>query len=97
MFERLRSDHESAAKTFEDLTTDAGGVAWTCGNPRYDEVVLPPIMDRITGKPATETTEAIEPSDDPQRDVLNVVHALESVAASTYQGFDGVAVDAGGP
>jgi hypothetical protein len=83
----LRSDHDAAAKVFEGLTTDAGGVPWTQGNPRFDEVVLPPIIDRIVGKAATDTTEAIKPSDDPRRDVLNVVHGLESVAAATYQGY----------
>jgi len=83
---RFRADHEEHAALFEELTRDAGGQAWTCGNPRIDSALIQPVLDRITvGAPATTTAAAIPPSDDPRRDVLNFAHALESLAGATYQ------------
>jgi hypothetical protein len=83
---RLRADHQASAKTIEGLTTAAGGVAWTCGNPKIDDVVVNPVMARITkGQEASATSKAVEASDDPRRDVLNFVHGLESLAAATHQ------------
>lgn len=82
---RFRDDHEGHAALFEKLTKDAGGVPWTSGNPRLDDVVLLPILRAITGADATDVLAAASPSDDPKRDVLNLAHALETLAGETYQ------------
>lgn len=82
---RFRDDHEGHAALFEKLTKEAGGVPWTSGNPRLDEVVLLPILRAITGADATDVLAATQPSDDPKRDVLNLAHALETLAGETYQ------------
>ena len=88
MFKRYRDDHTAHAKLFEQLTTDGGGVAWTCANPKIDDVIINPVVNRITkGAEATATAKAIEPSDDPRRDMLNFAHGLESLAARRYQSF----------
>lgn len=85
---RFRDDHVTHAELFEKLTTDGGGTAWTCGNPKFDDVIITPVLNRITkGVPATSTAKAIPPSDDPRRDMLNFAHGLESLAGATYQSF----------
>lgn len=86
MATRFMQDHAGHAELFDQLTTDAGGTAWTCGNPKIDDVIINPIMKRITvGAEATAGAAAIEPSEDPHRDVLNFLHGLESLAGATYQ------------
>ena len=88
MATRFRDDHTAAAKTIEDLTTGAGGEAWSCGNPKFDDVIVNPVMTRITkGADATTTAKAIDASDDPHRDILNFIHALESLGGAMYQSF----------
>ena len=88
MFTRFIDDHKAQAIVFEGLTADAGGTPWTCGNPKFDDVVVNPVMTRITkGAPATATSPAIPPSDDPRRDILNFANALESWAGASYQSF----------
>jgi hypothetical protein len=88
MVKRFRDDHVAHAKLFEKLTTDAGGVAWTCSNPKLDGAIMNPVMTRITkGNAATSTSKAIGASDDPRRDVLNFAYGLESLAGATYQSF----------
>jgi rubrerythrin len=83
---RFMDDHVGHAALFEELTTRAGGTPWTCGNPKIDDAIINPILNRITkGAPATPTSKAIDPSDDPHRDVLNFAHGLESLAGATYQ------------
>ncbi len=83
---RFMDDHVGHAKLFEKLTSEAGGEPWTCGNPKIDDVIINPIITRITkGAEATPTSKAVEPSDDPRRDVLNFAHGLESLAGATYQ------------
>ena len=83
---RFMDDHVGHAKLFEKLTTEAGGTPWTCGNPKIDDAIINPILLRITkGAAATPTSKAIDPSDDPRRDVLNFAHGLESLAGATYQ------------
>src|SRR5688572_29651581 len=77
LLERFREDHKAHAVTFESLTADAGGEPWTCGNPRLDDVVFPPLVRAINGGEATDTSPAVAASDDPKRDVLNFAHALE--------------------
>ncbi len=88
MFQRFLDDHTAHAALFEQLTTDGGGTAWTCGNPKIDDVVIQPVLDRIIkGVPATSVAAAIPPSDDPRRDILNFAHGLEAMAGATCQSF----------
>jgi hypothetical protein len=82
---RFRDDHAGHAALFEQLTEQLGGVPWSCGNPRLDEVVVGPILRAITGGAKTEQLAETPASDDPKRDVLNFAHALESIAGATYQ------------
>jgi rubrerythrin len=91
MAKRFMDDHAGHASVFEQLTTAAGGTPWTCGNPKIDDVVINPIIKRITkGADATATAKAIAPSDDPRRDVLNFAHGLEALAGATYQALVGL-------
>ncbi len=88
LFQRFLDDHTAHAALFEGLTTDAGGTAWTCGNPKFDDVVVQPVLDRIIkGVPATAVAAEIPPSDDPKRDILNFAHGLEAMAAASCQSF----------
>ncbi len=88
---RFMDDHIAHAQLFEKLTEDAGGTAWTCSNPKIDDVIVNPILKRITqGAEATATAKAIAASDDMHRDVLNFAHGLESIAGSTYQALVGL-------
>jgi hypothetical protein len=88
LIKRYIDDHTAHAKLFEGLTTDAGAAAWTCSNPKIDDVIINPVMKRITeGAPATVTSKEIAPSDDPRRDILNFAHGLESLAGASYQSF----------
>ena len=88
MFKRFRDDHTNDAKMFEQLTTAAGGTAWTCGNPKINDMIINPVLTRVTkGVEATPTSKAVGPSDDPRRDVLNFAHGLESLGGATYQAF----------
>jgi hypothetical protein len=88
MIKRFRDDHTAHAKLFEKLTTDAGGVAWMCSNPKIDDVIINPVVTRITkGTAATTTAKAIGASDDPRRDMMNFAHGLETLAGATYQAF----------
>lgn len=82
---RFRDEHQGHADALAGLTEDAGGEAWRCGNPRIDQVVLAPVLDRILNGVPAGADPAVPPSDDPLRDVLNVAHALETLAAATYQ------------
>lgn len=82
---RFRDDHAGHAALFDKLTTDAGGEAWGCSNPRIDDLLVAPVLRSIGGGPATDTRPATPPSDDPRRDVLNFAHGLETLAGSTYQ------------
>ncbi|MGZ4680364.1 MAG: hypothetical protein ACXVIH_10155, partial [Ilumatobacteraceae bacterium] len=86
MIKRFREDHVADAKTFEDLTTAAGGTAWSCANPKFNDVIINPVMTRVTkGVEATSTSKAVVASDDPRRDMLNFAHGLESLGGATYQ------------
>jgi hypothetical protein len=50
-----------------------------------------PALDRVlNGAAATAEAEAIPPSDDKRRDVLNLVQGMESIVASTYQQYTGM-------
>lgn len=80
--------NKAAIKDLQSLTSTAGGKGWTCANPRFDRVILTPIKDRITGRPKTGAEEGdVSPSDDPNRDAMALVWALESLAAEMHQNF----------
>ncbi len=84
---RFRRDHEANAAAFNGLLAGVGGEPWTCSNPRFDDVVSGPLLQRIEGTGEATDGSPIQPSDDPTRDALNVVNALESLLASTHQSF----------
>jgi len=78
--------HMEAVAALQELTIRAGSKAWTCANPRFDRVIVTVLRDRITGRPKQGVEEAdVPPSDDPNRDALAMVYAMESVGASTHQ------------
>lgn len=80
---RLIEAHNAAADQVGDLVTQAGGEPYDCVNSWYMERVIPPIFENIDGNEAAD----IPPSDDPARDMLSVMDAMESMATSMYQGL----------
>lgn len=82
---RFVEDHTGHAELFSELTIAAGGVPWTEGNCRLDAAFITPVVTRITVGDPDAADGAIPPSDDPVRDVLNVAHALETLAGASYQ------------
>ena len=80
---RLIENHTAAAAEVGELVTEAGGEPYDCANSWYMERVVPQIFEHIDGNP----DEDIPPSDDPARDMLAVMDAMESMAASMYQGL----------
>ncbi len=82
MAKRLRDEHAAHVTALGALTTAAGGTAWTCANPRLAATITGPAMARIT---TGDPTKKIPASDDPKRDVLNLLYGLESLAAATCQ------------
>lgn len=81
--ERFIADHTAHAEAVNALVTELGGEPFTCANPRLAEITVPAILAAIVGDEASGKA----PSDDPERDVLNVAYALEVYAAETYQSF----------
>lgn len=78
--------HVAAATRFNELAVEAGAEAWECGNTRLDSAYIEPIFTRVeAGVPAIGAVLAIAPSDDPTRDMINLVFALESMSASSCQ------------
>jgi hypothetical protein len=73
LVERLIENHQALADEMGALTEAEGGVAWECTNPWLDDRLIAPVL------------EAIQASDNPTRDVLNLAVALENLAASTHQ------------
>lgn len=85
--------HVDAAERYNVMAVAAGAVAWECGNIRLQEAFLTPIFDRIDkGAEATDNALAIEPSDDPLRDIANLIHTLESLSAESAQALVPVAL-----
>jgi len=84
---RFVADHTGHAEVLAELTTELGGTPWTEGNCRLESAFLQPALQRIVeGDPDPgEGAEPIPPSDDPVRDVLNLAHALETLAGASYQ------------
>lgn len=75
LFEQIIENHRELDEIMGELTVAAGGEVWPCTNPWMDERFLVPIVD------------AIEASDNPNRDIYNVVVSLENLGAATYQQF----------
>ncbi|CAN5837237.1 hypothetical protein BH20ACT4_BH20ACT4_09740 [soil metagenome] len=84
-FERFVSDHQEHAELLSSLTTKAGGKPYTCPNPWIMNRAVAPIVAHIVGDEAA----GIEPSDNPQRDVVNVALAFENLAGASYQALVG--------
>jgi hypothetical protein len=80
---RLIEDHTAAAGQAGDLVIQAGGEPYECTNSWYMERIVPQIFENIDGDPEQD----IPPTDDPARDMLAVMDAMESMATSMYQGF----------
>ena len=81
LLERLIEDHTATADEVGDLVLQAGGEPYDCVNTWYMERIVPQIFENIEGNP----DEGIPPTDDPARDMLAVMDAMESMAASMYQ------------
>jgi hypothetical protein len=79
--------HTAAAATFNALATGQGAEPWECGNTRLDQAYIDVVFDRVqNGAAATDAAPAIAASDDPTRDMLNLVLTLESLSAASCQG-----------
>ncbi|MDO8391810.1 MAG: hypothetical protein Q7V57_15150 [Actinomycetota bacterium] len=78
--------HVLAAKSFNRMATQHGAEAWNCGNTRLDSAYIFPVFDRVLlGVEATDAAPKIEPSDDPLRDMANLIHTLESLSSESCQ------------
>ena len=79
--------HTAAAATLNDLAAAQDAERWECGNTHLDSAFIDVVFDRVQiGVAATDSAKAIGPSDDPTRDMLNLVHTLESLSAASCQG-----------
>jgi hypothetical protein len=78
---RFVEDHTRHAEALGGLITAAGGEEFTCANPWLMDRAIMPILGALDG------------SDDLVRDVLHIAHALENLAAATYQDFVGSLTD----
>lgn len=71
----FRDHHRGHAAFFGELTKDVGGVAFDKPNVAFDTNVIAKVLSEI------------EQSADKPGDMLRLAHALEGVAAATYQAF----------
>jgi hypothetical protein len=83
LVDRLVTDHQAAADALAKLTTAAGAEPYECANSWYMNRVVPPIFTAINGDKAT----GVPPTDNPARDYLATVNAMESMAGAMYQNF----------
>ena len=82
----FQEHHRAASENFNALAVAAGAEAWECGNTRLDSAFIDVFFERVeNGAAATDTAQAIEPSDDPTRDMINLVYVLESLSAESCQ------------
>jgi len=84
---RFTADHTANAAALAQLTTDAGGQPYECGNAWMMGRAFQPALDNILGKGRDGDTPAITPTDDANRDTLAMINGLETLAAATYQGM----------
>lgn len=83
---QFREHHVAAAATLNDRAVVEGEERWECGNTRLDAAYIDVVFNRVfEGEAATDAASAIEPSEDPTRDMLNLVHTLESLSAASCQ------------
>jgi hypothetical protein len=90
---RFAEDHGAHAEATAALTTQLGGEAYRCPNPRLQSIYVEPAMRLILGSKAAADLLGIEepagaeilPSPDQITDILVLADALESLAAATYQ------------
>jgi hypothetical protein len=75
--QRFVDDHTGHSVALGGFITEAGGEEFACANPWLTRRVITPVFDALDG------------SDDPLRDVLGIAHALESLAAASYQALVG--------
>lgn len=75
LVELLVENHTALDAEMGELTVAAGGEAWPCGNPWFEDRYLVPIVEAIKG------------SDNPERDIYNVAVSMENLGAATYQQF----------
>ena len=73
--QRLRDDHRGHAAAINGLISQLGGEPFTCGNPRLNEIYIAPALALITDAD----------NENPALDVVVLAHALENLAAQTYQ------------
>ena len=87
---RFMDDHNGPCRRCSRSSPPtAGGTPWTCGNPKFDDVVIEPVLQRITKRrpghvdvqpPSLRaTTRAATCS--------TSLHGLEALAGATYQAF----------
>ena len=81
MIDRFIEDHTRHAAGMAELTTSVGGEPYECANRWYESRVIEPLFERIDGN----EEEAIPPSDDPARDLLQLAYAFESMLGAMYQ------------
>lgn len=81
LVDRFVEDHTRHAAAIGALITANGGAEFTCPNPFYMDRAVTPIL------------EALEGSDDVHRDLLNISHAVETLAGATYQAVVGSLAD----
>ncbi len=78
----------SAIAEIDSLAAAAGAQPYGCANPRFNRVILTPLVDRITGRPKKGSEEEdVPPTDDATRDALALAYSMETVAAATHQAF----------
>jgi len=95
MVKAFADHHRAAADAFNKLAVKAGATAWACGNAHLDNVFLTPIFDRVEkGAVATDVAKAIEPSEDPTRDMINLVVTLENLSAESCQALVALVTEA---
>lgn len=72
---QFSADHQAHANALAGLITSMGGAPYAKANPRLTEVYINPALELIAA------------SDDVPGDTLALAHALETLAAQTYQAF----------
>jgi hypothetical protein len=70
---RFVADHTGHAAALGSLISGLGGEEFTCANPFLADRAVAPVLGALDG------------SDDVRRDLLNIAHAFESLAAASYQ------------
>ncbi|MCB0999683.1 MAG: ferritin-like domain-containing protein [Acidimicrobiales bacterium] len=81
LIDLLIADHTADAEALNSAVAELGGEPFECGNPRLEELTVPAILGAINGDGA------VAPSDDPARDALNTMFAMETYIAESHQAF----------